>query len=165
MSGGGGVEPVWDDGQLRLPLSALAEAVTHATGSLEEVCGLFVRKSGDEARVVEYRKCTNRAPLPKSGFKIDTAELVEVMDEGWDIVCLFHSHPGGQMRPSVTDYTSFPSHYCAHGLIYVGSGAVGAHGGENVGRGGGQLIHYDETGIYDIVYGVTDKGLAWPSEK
>jgi proteasome lid subunit RPN8/RPN11 len=151
-------------GVLRLSASALLDAVTHATGSLEEVCGLFVkpaRAGGPEpdSSVVRYRRCVNEAPLKKTGFKIGTDQLIEVMNDGLEIICIFHSHPGGQMRPSVTDYTSFPKHYCDHGLIYVGSGAVGAHGGET--KGGGQLIHYDETGIYDIVYGVSEKGLEW----
>ena len=135
-------------GVLRIPAVALRDAVVHATGSVNEVCGFFVRR--DERDSVVYRQGRNASGDPGRTFKIDTDEIVKVVDEdGMEIVALFHSHPRGELRPSTVDFASFPSHYTQHGLIYVGGGL-------------GQLVHYDGTGIYEIVYGVDSvKGLIW----
>jgi len=83
--------------------------VDHArTGAPREVCGILGGTYGDEeSRAVTARQAENVADAPRTAYRIDPAEQLELMEaievDGRDITGFYHSHPEGTLRPSVTD--------------------------------------------------------------
>jgi proteasome lid subunit RPN8/RPN11 len=69
----------------------------------EEACGLIGGVGGRARRVVTVENLYH-SPV---AYKMNEAAQVEAMmafeREGWDLLAIFHSHPGGPPGPSQTD--------------------------------------------------------------
>ncbi|MEO9469309.1 M67 family metallopeptidase [Parasphingorhabdus sp.] len=69
-----------------------------------EICGLLFGRNG---HVSQAQRTRNVAENPERHFEIDPAALIaaerSMRDSGADIIGYFHSHPGGNIEPSVTD--------------------------------------------------------------
>ena len=91
--------------------------VDHALGGQpEEVCGIVGGSYGEErSHATAVRRTENVAETPRSTYRIDPAEQLDVMEdieqqaadggarESADVVGFYHSHPRGPPRPSATD--------------------------------------------------------------
>jgi proteasome lid subunit RPN8/RPN11 len=82
----------------------LAEIVAHLeAGKPNEACGLL---AGQNGRVTKVYLMVNAAHSPVR-YVIEPEALVRVIEEteerGWELVGIFHSHPGGPLFPSATD--------------------------------------------------------------
>jgi proteasome lid subunit RPN8/RPN11 len=91
-------------GSLHLPAALRDEIVDHARlGYPEEVCGLIAGRQ--DAGCVLYRG-RNVASAPRVGFELDTPtllRLIELDEQGLDLVAVYHSHPAGPEEPSAVD--------------------------------------------------------------
>jgi len=79
--------------------------IAHAAeASPREACGLVVYDGA--GRPVMLYRTTNVHPDPDR-FELDPAEHFEVVreadEQGWRIGAVYHSHPRGPARPSLTD--------------------------------------------------------------
>lgn len=85
--------------------------VSHAyIGGEQEVCGVLAGARGADGtttRVTRRYEATNVAETPRSRYRVDPEEQLELMeraaDEDLDVVGFYHSHPTGPPRPSETD--------------------------------------------------------------
>lgn len=77
-----------------------AEAARHAP---VEACGLVAGSGGLTARVYPV---ANQLQSPVS-YLMDPAQqlaaLMEIDDQGWDLLAIYHSHPAGPATPSGSD--------------------------------------------------------------
>jgi proteasome lid subunit RPN8/RPN11 len=97
-------------GDLRIPAKFRDAIVAHARDDApRECCGLLAGQPGDldlSTPGVELLRLTNAAP-GLDFYEIDANDLFRVTreldDTGRDIVAIYHSHPTGPARPSVTD--------------------------------------------------------------
>ena len=102
----------------------LAEIITLAAGSADEVCGLLF---GTPDRVDAALACRNVAADPATAFEIDPAALLaahrRARSGGPAIAGCFHSHPSGDVTPSLRDAAAA----AANGWLWaiVGAGEVG----------------------------------------
>ncbi len=80
-----------------------------------EACGLIVGE-GEEAR--DVWPMPNVAPQPHIRYLVDPHALVRAfqrMDEqGWELLAIYHSHPGGMAYPSAIDVAQ-----AAYPVVYV----------------------------------------------
>jgi proteasome lid subunit RPN8/RPN11 len=81
------------------------ELLAAAAASPEaEICGLLL---GQPGRIEALRPARNMAIQPERSFEIDPATLLAVHREarglGQQVIGHYHSHPGGQPRPSRRD--------------------------------------------------------------
>lgn len=109
---------------MQISSQALHNAIEHAQASPDkEVCGMFVQRLDSD---IWYLPMVNTSKQPALHFEISVDQMIDVMDEGMDLVALFHSHPNGRQEPSAIDIQTFPVHYVDHGLIYafLGSGVL-----------------------------------------
>lgn len=69
-----------------------------------ECCGLLLGRGG---RIDEARSVANIHADPLRHFEIDPAALIAAhraaREGGLDVIGYYHSHPTGQLQPSVTD--------------------------------------------------------------
>ncbi len=97
---GGMVEEV----AFELPEALAGEIVAHAReGWPEEVCGLI---SGKDGAPVAVHRGRNISPTPRVAYELDhetLALLMQLEDEGLELVGIYHSHPQGPEGPSETD--------------------------------------------------------------
>lgn len=89
----------------RLPGAMRAAMIAHAAEAApREACGLVLYDR--DGRPVRLYRLTNVHPDP-ARFEIDPAEHFRVIREsdarGWRIGAVYHSHPTGRSRPSLTD--------------------------------------------------------------
>lgn len=102
-----------------------------------EVCGLLLG-SGE---VVEAQPCRNVADDPARRFEIDPAALIAAHKAaragGPAIVGHYHSHPGGDARPSFRDAANAPG----DGAIWLIAGRDGLRAWRNTAPG-----EFDEAG-------------------
>lgn len=72
-----------------------------------EICGLLL---GKNYQVAEARQVRNVAENPERHFEIDPSALINaertMREGGAEIIGYFHSHPSGNIEPSVTDAQS-----------------------------------------------------------
>ncbi|WP_375382151.1 Mov34/MPN/PAD-1 family protein [uncultured Sphingomonas sp.] len=89
---------------LEIASAVLDAIVAEAAGSPVEICGLLF---GDDARIVERRRCRNVAAEPAVAFEIDPAALLAahraMRRGGLRLVGCYHSHPSGTPEPSARD--------------------------------------------------------------
>jgi len=94
---------------ITLSRSVYDELLAHAIeGEPREVCGVLGGEYGEEeSHAVAIERTENAAAQPRSTYRIDPEEQLDVMDsleaEGHDIVGFYHSHPAGPPGPSRTD--------------------------------------------------------------
>lgn len=112
---------------------ALADAmVDESTRSPErEVCGLLL---GEPGMVQSVLPCRNVAADPREAFEIDPAALIGAhkasRQGGPAIVGCYHSHPNGEVAPSIHDAAcGFPGLW-----IIVSCGACNAWSADRDGR-------------------------------
>ena len=111
------------------------EILQHAHSNLqEEVCGLIGHRDGE----LRYFPCTNIHSRPAHNFEIAPTEIWPILDEGWQLKFVVHSHPFGHKMPSGIDVQKFPLHYVKFGYIVV-------LGQES------QIVLYNHTGIITTV--------------
>ena len=69
----------------------------------EEACGIL---AGLDDRCVSVMTLTNALHSP-TRYTADPRDLFEAFTtlerQGWELLAIFHSHPGGEARPSATD--------------------------------------------------------------
>lgn len=69
-----------------------------------EACGLLF---GEDGEISDFQAADNVAENPKKRFEIDPAALFAAIraerDGGPRLIGYWHSHPGGDARPSATD--------------------------------------------------------------
>lgn len=91
-------------GELILSSKLIQEMIGHARSCLpEEACGLL---AGVGARVYEIIPVENieHSPVRYRMKPQDQLDAFLYMDEkGWDLLGIYHSHPGGPETPSETD--------------------------------------------------------------
>ncbi len=91
---------------MRLVLSPSHLAQIHAhveAGKPNEACGLL---GGRKGRVEQVYLTENAAHSPVRYLVTPTQlihVLIDIEERGWDLVGIFHSHPGGPPSPSATD--------------------------------------------------------------
>ncbi len=90
---------------LKLTPRQLAHIIAHArAGAPEEVCGLILGRDGSARGV--YR-VPNAARAPRVTYRMHPQTQVLLFDfadrRGWDLLGIYHSHPGGPETPSATD--------------------------------------------------------------
>lgn len=86
----------------------------------EEACGLI---AGKENRSQEVIRVTNVLQSP-TRFRMDPQQqldaLLKIEENNWDLMAIYHSHPGGPDYPSITDIreAAYPEAvhiiWCAH---------------------------------------------------
>jgi proteasome lid subunit RPN8/RPN11 len=91
--------------QLFISSAMLAELQRLALAAVpQEVCGILFGRDG---KVSTYRAAANVADNPLRHFEIDPAILIaaerDARDGGEPILGYYHSHPGGIVKPSMTD--------------------------------------------------------------
>lgn len=91
-------------GALILSPSHLSQIIAHLkAGKPNEACGLL---AGQNGRVTKVYLMANAAGSPVR-YSMEPEALIQVIEEieerGWDLVGIFHSHPGGPLSPSATD--------------------------------------------------------------
>jgi proteasome lid subunit RPN8/RPN11 len=74
----------------------------------DEACGLLVgAREGETLSARRVRNGENLARSPRTRFELDPGVVVAAEDEaradGLEILAVWHSHPGGEARPSRTD--------------------------------------------------------------
>jgi proteasome lid subunit RPN8/RPN11 len=77
-------------------------------GVPREVCGILGGEYGAEtSHAVTVRRAENVANTPRTAYRIDPAEQLELMEAieqaGRAVVGFYHSHPDGPSQPSGTD--------------------------------------------------------------
>jgi proteasome lid subunit RPN8/RPN11 len=91
-------------GSICLPADLRDAIVAHArAGYPDEVCGLI---AGRQRRGSVLYRGRNVAPAPRVSFELDDATLLRLVDideQGLDLVAIYHSHPAGPDVPSATD--------------------------------------------------------------
>jgi len=93
---------------LTLSDALLAEMLAYVNGLWpEEACGLAGgRCEGDHSRAVRLYPIENLHHSPVS-FEMDPLQQIQAMlameAEGLELVAIYHSHPHGPARPSMTD--------------------------------------------------------------
>jgi proteasome lid subunit RPN8/RPN11 len=102
-----------------VPPAALRSACRHAQlNPLYEVGGMFVVDAGGRVR---YLLGSNIAQDPTANVELDAEWIYDnTVGADQDVLAFFHSHPGGQSRPSEWDMSVFPQHYVSKALIYFG---------------------------------------------
>ncbi|RQG94394.1 desampylase [Natrarchaeobius chitinivorans] len=110
---GGCTDPDGSDGPLRPELvlpNAVHDEITKRAhdGRPREICGVLGGTfDPDESRVRSQYPAENVADTPRTRYRIDPEEQLEVFerleDRGEEIVGFYHSHPRGPPRPSETD--------------------------------------------------------------
>jgi proteasome lid subunit RPN8/RPN11 len=93
--------------QLRIPRAAYRLALDHLKNSYpHEGCGLM---AGKGSRVLRIYNVDNRLASP-SAYEMDPQQQLEAMldleEHGWDLLAIFHSHPGGPAAPSTVDLST-----------------------------------------------------------
>ena len=93
--------------KLRLNDQQRAEILTHCLAAApSEGCGLFAV----DGRTVTRIYPTSNAQASPVGYTVPPAEhfsaLTDAESEGWALGGVFHSHPNGGARPSMTDIDS-----------------------------------------------------------
>lgn len=94
---------------LALTPSVYDGMLEHARGGGDrEVCGILGGTYGAErSRAVTAHRTENVADTPRTTYRIDPAEQLEVMEAieaaGREVVGFYHSHPRGPPGPSSTD--------------------------------------------------------------
>jgi desampylase len=90
---------------VRISRALLAQILARAADSPDaEICGLLL---GAKDRVTEARPSANVADHPARRFEIDPATLIaahrDARGNGPSVLGHYHSHPGGDVRPSPRD--------------------------------------------------------------
>ena len=90
--------------ELRISSVLLEQMVQHVMQLVpEEACGLL---AGADREVLKVYPVTNILHSPVR-YRMDPAEQLKVFMEidqsGWELVGIYHSHPGGPDHPSITD--------------------------------------------------------------
>jgi proteasome lid subunit RPN8/RPN11 len=91
--------------QIRLTRSQW-EGIVHEAERLapEEACGLL---AGDATGKVEMVLPVTNALHSSVRFRMDAQEqlkaFLQIETDGWQLIAIYHSHPRGPDRPSVTD--------------------------------------------------------------
>jgi proteasome lid subunit RPN8/RPN11 len=85
--------------------AARRELCAHAVVAWpEECCGFLL---GSDGHVRETVPAANRAADPRRGFRLDPRDGLRALGvarrRGLEVVGFYHSHPGGEPRPSSTD--------------------------------------------------------------
>jgi proteasome lid subunit RPN8/RPN11 len=92
---------------LRMSAEIAALIVEHARrGYPAEVCGLVAGRDGVATAAYPGR---NISPTPADTYELDHDTLARVFDfedAGLELVAIYHSHPHGPDRPSLTDIAS-----------------------------------------------------------
>lgn len=92
------------DMTVQISRSAWAAIHRSVAASPLEVCGLLLGRNGF---VEEARACRNVHPAPASHFELDPAMLFAVLRAaragGPQVIGHYHSHPSGDVMPSITD--------------------------------------------------------------
>jgi proteasome lid subunit RPN8/RPN11 len=73
----------------------------------EESCGLV---AGNEQHVAQIYPVTNKLHSPVRFRMEETEQLAAMLDldeNGWEILAIYHSHPAGPDHPSPTDLAEF----------------------------------------------------------
>jgi len=90
--------------QLILTPEQMAEIVAHARAERpNEVCGLLGGRAG---RVEKIYPLPNTERSPARYLAEPEAQLwamMEIEEQGWELVAIYHSHPVSSAYPSVTD--------------------------------------------------------------
>lgn len=105
-------------GLLRLPDRIRRELIAAAGDSPEEeVCGLLAGPEGRPFHRLPVENHLHRF----DAFDMDPEGLIQAMrrirEEGWDLVGIYHSHPGTAPWPSPTDLASNQYPECVHLII------------------------------------------------
>ena len=89
---------------LILPHALLDEMLTHVAGLWpEEACGLIGGLDGRAARLYPVEN-VRHSPV---AFEMEPLQQIKAMlameAEGLELIAIYHSHPSGPARPSITD--------------------------------------------------------------
>lgn len=92
-------------GVFRLPESMAAEIVEHAQAEYpKEACGMIAGRDGVAVRLGRLR---NIDPDPVMRYRADDKMVKQfwddIYDNGWDLMCIYHSHTHSPAFPSPTD--------------------------------------------------------------
>ncbi|WP_326524186.1 M67 family metallopeptidase [Sphingomonas sp.] len=113
---------------MRLTISSCVIEIIHraaAAAGAREACGLLF---GHDGRIDGCEPTRNLAARPERAFEIDPAALIAALraerQGGRPVAGYFHSHPGGDPLPSITDAAMA----AADGRIWLiaGGGEIGA---------------------------------------
>lgn len=90
--------------EFRLTRSQLTEMRAHVQACIpEEACGLLAGLHGGVTEVLPIRNVA----ASQVRFRMDPVEQLRAFEhieaQGWQLLGIFHSHPAGPPRPSVTD--------------------------------------------------------------
>ncbi len=126
---------------LLVPRAILSQVLARAQEALpEEACGLL---GGLEGRVFAHYPGTNIALSPVR-YEMDPRQVVEaiqdMLERGWDLVAVYHSHPSG---PSGLSHTDLELAYYPESAYLVASPGP-------VGDWHLRAFHLDESGAVEV---------------
>jgi proteasome lid subunit RPN8/RPN11 len=111
--------------RLRLTQKQWSQMTAHVSAlAPEEACGLL---GGEGGRVRAVYPVENALHSPLAYTMEPQAQvetMMEIEEEGWDLVAIFHSHPGGPPVPSDTDVRQ--AYYPESLTIILSPGEAGA---------------------------------------
>ena len=70
----------------------------------EEVCGFVAGVRNRSTAVFPVENITHRSDVFQMETKQQLEALMALDDNGWELLAIYHSHPGGSFRPSELDY-------------------------------------------------------------